>query len=102
MINQIKTVLLLGILTGIMLLIGGFFGSTGLTIAIVLAVLMNGVAYFFSDKIALRMYRAKKIENSKLPWLHEIIKNVANGANIPQPKGVYLIPTNQLNAFCSG
>jgi len=102
MINQIKTVLLLGILTGLLLFIGSFFGKTGLTFAIIFVVLMNGVAYFFSDKIALFMYRAKEMKKSQLPWLHLMIKEIAKEANIQEPKGIYLIPTEQANAFCAG
>jgi heat shock protein HtpX len=100
--NQIKTVLLLGILTGILLFIGSFFGPTGLTFAIIFVVLMNGVTYFFSDKIALMFYRAKEIKKSQLPWLHAMIKEIAKEANIKEPKGIYLIPTEQSNAFCAG
>ena len=100
--NRIKTVLLLGILTGILLLIGSFFGNTGLTVAIVFVVLMNSITYFFSDKIALAMYRAREIKKSELPWLHKMIKEIAHAAKIPEPKGIYIIPTEQANAFCAG
>ena len=100
--NQIKTVLLLGILTGILLVIGSFFGKTGLTIAIVFVVLMNFITYFFSDKIALAMYRAREVKKNELPWLHKMIKEIANQARIPEPKGIYIIPTEQANAFCAG
>jgi heat shock protein HtpX len=100
--NQIKTVLLLGILTALLLFIGSFFGSTGLAFAIIFVILMNLVTYFFSDKIALFMYHAKEIKKSQLPWLHNMIKEIAKEAKIPEPKGIYLIPTNQANAFCAG
>ncbi len=100
--NQIKTVLLLGILTGILLLIGSFFGQTGLTVAIVFVVLMNSITYFFSDKIALMMYCAKELKKSQYPWLHLMVKDIAKKAGIPEPKGIYLIPTQQANAFCAG
>ncbi len=102
MLNQIKTVALLGILTGILLVIGSFFGKTGLTVAIVFVLFMNIITYFLSDKIALMMYRAKEIKKLELPWLHSMIKELANEANIPEPKGIYIIPTEQANAFCSG
>ncbi|MEK6906999.1 MAG: zinc metalloprotease HtpX [Nanoarchaeota archaeon] len=102
MINQIKTVLLLGILTGLLLFIGSFFGSTGLTFAIIFVLIMNSVTYFFSDKIALMMYRAKEIKKSELPWLHNMIKGICKEAHIKEPKGIYLIPTEQANAFCAG
>jgi len=100
--NQIKTVLLLGILTGILLAVGSLFGKTGLTFAIIFVVLMNAVTYFFSDKIALAMYRAKPIKKNELPWLHKIIKEITTKAKIPEPLGIYLIPTEQANAFCAG
>jgi heat shock protein HtpX len=100
--NQIKTVLLLGILTGILLLIGNFFGPTGLTIAIVFVVLLNSITYFFSDKIALAMYQAKEIKKGELLWLHKMVKELAKEAGIPEPKGIYIIPTEQANAFCAG
>ncbi|MCX6749388.1 MAG: zinc metalloprotease HtpX [Candidatus Pacearchaeota archaeon] len=100
--NQIKTVLLLGILTGILLLIGDLFGKTGLTVAIVIVVLMNSITYFFSDKIALMMYRAKELKKSQYPLLHSMVKDIAKRAGIPGPKGIYLIPTPQANAFCAG
>lgn len=100
--NQIKTVLLLGILTGLLLLVGSFFGKTGLTVAIVFVVLMNSITYFFSDKIALAMYRARPIKKSELPWLHKMIKEITKEARIQEPKGIYIIPTQQANAFCAG
>jgi heat shock protein HtpX len=99
---QVKTVLLLGILTTILLIIGSLFGKGGLIIALVFVVLMNTVTYFFSDKIALFFYRAKKLEKKDNPRLHQIIKDLAHQANIPEPVGIYLIPSPQANAFCAG
>ena len=102
MYNQIKTVLLLGTLTALLLFIGNFFGQSGLNIAIVFVVLMNSVMYLFSDKIALMMYRAKELKKTEYPELHSIIKKIAKQAKIHGPKGIYLIPTEQANAFCAG
>lgn len=102
MINQIKTVLLIGALTGLLLFIGSFFGTTGLTVAIIFVVILNGVIFFFSDKIALMMYRAKELKKSQMPWLHEMIKEITTEAGIPMPKGIYIIPTKQANAFAAG
>jgi len=73
-----------------------------LTVAIVFVVLMNSITYFFSDKIALAMYRAKEIKKSQYPWLHSMVKGISKEAKIPEPKGIYLIPTQQANAFCAG
>src|SRR3989344_1880859 len=98
MYNQIKTVLLLGALTALLLFIGSFFGQNGLAVAIVFVVLMNSVMYFFSDKIALMMYRAKELKKSEHPELHKMIKEIAHSAKIPEPKGIYIIPTEQANA----
>src|SRR3989344_8430044 len=100
--NQIKTVLLLGVLTGLLLLFGSLFGREGLIIALVFVVLMNIITYFFSDKIALAMYRARQIKRNELPWLHKMVKEIAKEAKIPEPRGIYIIPTQQANAFCAG
>lgn len=99
--NQLKTVLLLGILTAVLLFVGNLFGSTGLTIAIVFVVAMNLVTYFFSHKLVLVMYRAKEAKKSDYPKLHKLVEDLAKKANIPKPK-VYTIPTENLNAFATG
>ena len=101
MLNQIKTVLLLGILTGILLLIGSFFGPNGLTFAIIFVVLMNFVTYFFSDKFVLMMYHAKQVSKTQAPVLYEIIDDLCKKTNLPKPK-VYIIPTDNPNAFATG
>ncbi len=102
MINQIKTVLLLGILTALLLFIGQYFaGSQGLTIAFVFVLLMNLGTYFFSDKIILAMYRAKEVAKSQSPELHKMIEDLCRKSNLPKPK-IYIIPTDNPNAFCCG
>jgi len=102
MINQIKTTLLLGLLTGLMLGAGWLLGGqTGLLIALVFSILMNFCSYFFSDKIVLFMYRAKEAKKSDYPSLHSIVEEVSKSAGIPKPK-VYVIPTNTPNAFATG
>jgi len=101
MINQLKTILLLGILTAILLLIGSFFGTNGLTIALILAIIMNFGSYFFSHKIVLAIYRAKELPESINPKLHKMISQVAKETNLPKPK-VYILPTSHLNAFATG
>src|SRR3989344_813787 len=99
--NQLKTVVLLGSLTGLLLLIGSFFGQNGLTIAIIFAVLMNIGSYFFADKLVLMMYRAKKIEQKDNPDLFKLVREVVQLAHIPMPK-IYIIPTMTPNAFATG
>lgn len=100
-VNQVKTVLLLGILTGILLVAGSFFGKTGLTIAIIIVVLMNFGTYFFSDKLVLKMYRAKKVSKKQAPELHSIVEDICKEADLPKPK-IFIIPTDNPNAFCCG
>lgn len=100
-INQIKTVLFLGILTAILLFIGSFFGKAGLTIAFIFVVLMNFGTYFFSDKIVLKIYRAKQVSKTDSPKLYSIVEDVIKKADIPMPK-VYIIPSNSPNAFATG
>lgn len=101
-LNQIKTVLLLSILGGLMLGIGWYFGGPqGLTIALVIALLFNGLTYFFSDKIVLMMYRAREAPKKDYPALHHIVEELSREAGIPKPK-VYIIPTETPNAFATG
>lgn len=100
-INQIKTVLLLGILTGIILFAGSFFGKTGLTLAIIFVVLMNFFTYFFSDKLILTMYNAHLVEKQDHPKLHSIVEEVSKLANIPKPK-IYVMKSDISNAFATG
>ncbi len=100
-LNQIKTVLLLGILTALLLLIGSFWSYTGLTIALIFVILMNFFTYFYSDKIILTIYRAKEVSKSQAPELHNIIEDICKKAKIPKPK-VYIIPTQHPNALATG
>jgi len=101
-LNQLKTAVLLGVLSGILLLIGALLGGQqGLTIALMFAVLMNFGAYFFSHKIVLMMYRAQELPKNKAPEIHKIIEDICREANLPKPK-VYLIPSPHANAFAAG
>ncbi len=100
--NQIKTALLLGALGGLMLGIGWFFGGQqGLTIALAIALVMNGLTYFFSDKIVLMMYRAREAPKKEYPSLHTMVEELSHEAGIPKPR-VYIIPTETPNAFATG
>jgi len=102
MLNRFKTVALLGLLTALFLFIGQLFGgSTGLAIAVVLAAAMNFGAYWFSDKIVLKMYRAQEITPQEAPELYQMVKLLAERARIPMPK-VYIIPEQTPNAFATG
>jgi len=97
--NWSKTVVLLGLLTGILLWVGSLWGSTGLTFALIFVGLMNLGTYFFSDKLVLKIYKAQPV--SKSHWLHQMVKEVAKKAGIPTPK-VYTVPTHTPNAFATG
>src|SRR3989338_2152642 len=99
--NQFKTVILLGLLTGILLWVGSLWGKSGLLFALVFFVLMNFFAYWFSDKIALAIYRAKPITEKESPRLYKIIREVSKTAGIPMPK-VYIVPGAWSNAFACG
>jgi heat shock protein HtpX len=100
--NSLKTVLLLGLLTGILLGIGQLFGgSQGLVIAFFFALLINFGSYWFSDKIVLAMYRAREIGPDEAPDLYRIVQNLTLRAQLPMPR-IYLIPSDSPNAFATG
>lgn len=100
--NQMKTLVLLSALTALFLA-GGFAlgGQTGLVFALVVASLMNLGAYWFSDKIVLRMYDAQEVSPAEQPALHAMVRELAMRANLPMPR-VYLIPEDAPNAFATG
>jgi heat shock protein HtpX len=99
---KIKTVLFLGGLTGLILLIGYYFGGQqGILIALALSVIMNIGSYWFSDKIVLGLYRAKEVSSADNPKLHLIVQDLAQRAGIPKPK-IYLVAMDAPNAFATG
>jgi len=100
--NIVKTGLLLGALTGLLMLIGGYFGGQqGVVIAFIFAMAMNFGSYWFSDKLILRMYKAQEVSESQAPELYAMVKNLALKASLPMPK-VYIIPEDTPNAFATG
>lgn len=100
--NRFKTAMLLATLTALMLWIGfSLGGQQGLVTALVPAGLMNVVSYWWSDKIALRMHRAQPVTQEEAPELYDIVRTLAQRANIPTPK-LYLIPEQAPNAFATG
>ena len=100
--NGLKTAALLGLLSSIILLIGwAFGGSAGLIIAFIIALGMNGVSYFFSDKIALRSMGARQVTEAEAPQLYGIVRELSARANAPMPR-LYISPTQQPNAFATG
>jgi heat shock protein HtpX len=100
--KTLKTTFLLAALTLLLLSLGqAFGGSRGMTIALIFAVLMNGTAYFFSDKIALASAGAQPISREQSPRLYEVMERLAAKAHLPMPK-LYLIPQPAPNAFATG
>ena len=101
-LNGVKTAALLGLLSAIILGIGYYFGgSGGLIIAGIIALLMNGVSYFYSDRFALRAMRAYPVGEVDQPALYAIVRELATQARQPMPR-LYISPTNQPNAFATG
>lgn len=100
--NTFKTAFLLTALTLLLLLIGrAFGGQNGMIIAFVLAAVMNFVSYFFSDKIALAMYRAQPVTREQLPRVYAVVERLTQKIGIPMPK-LYVIPNDSPNAFATG
>ncbi len=100
--NGLKTAILLAGLTALLLVLGQTIGGhTGLLIALGFAVVMNFGAYWFSDKIVLKMYHAHEATPEQAPELHRVVKELAKRANMPMPK-VYVIEDDTPNAFATG
>ena len=100
--NRLKTTLLLIGLTLLLILIGHMIaGPAGALVAFVLALVMNLISFWFSDRIVIGMYRGKEISPQDEPELHRMIDNLSQAANIPKPK-LYLLPLNIPNAFATG
>jgi len=100
--NALKTALLLGLLTGFMILVGDWLGGQrGMVMALAFAAVMNFVSYFFSDKIALMSYRAQPVTREQLPRVYEVVERITQRQGLPMPK-IYVIPTESPNAFATG
>jgi heat shock protein HtpX len=102
MVNNVKTVLLLGLLTGIIIFIGSSVGGrNGMTVALVISVIINFASYFFSDKIALSMYHAQPVTRGEAPQIYRIMEFLCAHDNTPMPK-IYIIQDESPNAFATG
>ena len=100
--NQIKSVMLLTAMTAFLLIVGQLIGGrAGMTFALILAVGMNFFSYWHSDKIVLRMYRAREVSPGQAPELYGIVQRLSANAGLPMPK-VYIIPQQAPNAFATG
>jgi heat shock protein HtpX len=100
--NALKTAFLLTLMTLLAIAIGNYFGGqTGMVYAFLFAGVMNFVSYFFSDKIALSVYRAQPVTREQLPRVYEIVDRLAQKMGIPMPK-IFVIPSDSPNAFATG
>jgi len=100
--NTFKTAFLLTFLTLLLMFVGRWFGGqNGMAIALVFAAVMNFVSYFFSDKIALAMYRAQPVTREQLPRVYATVERLTQKIGIPMPK-IYVIPSDSPNAFATG
>jgi heat shock protein HtpX len=98
----LRTGILLILLSVLLVLVGGAIGGRGgMQIALVIAILMNGVSYFFSDKIALKSSGAQPVTREQLPRLYQVMERLAAKSNIPVPK-LYVVPDMAPNAFATG
>src|SRR5579863_4916866 len=100
--NTFKTAFFLTLLTLLLMFVGRVFGGqNGMILALVFAAVLNFVSYFYSDKIALAMYRAKPVPREELPRVYQVVERLTQKIGIPMPK-IYVIPSDSPNAFATG
>jgi heat shock protein HtpX len=99
--NTLKTAFLLTALTLLLVLLGSHWGENGMIFAFIIAAAMNFFSYFYSDKLALRMYRAQPVTREQLPRAYAVVERMTQRLGLPMPK-IYVIPTDAPNAFATG
>ena len=100
--NTLKTTLLLGLLTGLLVIAGGVLGgNSGMLLGFIIAVVMNFGSYWFSDKIALKMAGAREVSYAQAPELHDMVARLAQASGLPKPR-VAIIEADAPNAFATG
>lgn len=102
MTSQLKTFMLLALLSGLIIVLGGALGGkTGIVIAFGLALIMNVGSYWYSDKIVLRMYQARELSESEAPMIYQMVRELTANAGIPMPR-IAVVPEQAPNAFATG
>jgi len=102
MFNLMKTAVLMAAITALFMALGSLIGGrAGMMLALVVAVGMNFFSYWFSDKLVLKMYNAREVDESSAPQFYRMVADLAQRAELPMPK-VYLIEENSPNAFATG
>ena len=102
MTNMIRTTVLLAGLTGLLLLIGGLVGGrSGMFLALIFSFVMNFGAYWYSDKLVLKMYHAREVSSTDAPDLYSMVQRLAQNAGLPMPR-LYIVDTPMANAFATG
>jgi heat shock protein HtpX len=100
--NTLKTTFLMALLTVLLVIAGGMLaGERGMVFAFIFAAVMNGISYWYSDRIVLRMYRAREVGPGQAPKLHAIVEELAQRAGMPMPR-LYIVPSATPNAFATG
>jgi heat shock protein HtpX len=99
--NNVKTAVLLGAFGGLIMMIGSFFGQGGLVIGLVIALVVVGASYWFSDTIAIKAARAQPVTEQQMPEYYRIVRQLTDAAGMPMPK-LYVTPDRQPNAFATG
>jgi heat shock protein HtpX len=102
MSSYVKTALLLGLMTGLILVVGRLIGGNGgMVVALIFAAVLNFASYWFSDKIVLKMYRGREVSPAEAPRFHAIVDRLVARSGLPKPK-LYLLPGDSPNAFATG
>ena len=99
--NTVKTAVLLAAFGGLLMLVGSFFGKTGLYIGLIIGLIFVGGSYWFSDKLAIRSARAVPVTEQEMPEYYRIVRDLTERARMPMPK-LYVTPDMQPNAFATG
>ncbi len=100
--NQLKTAFLLAVMSGLLILMGSFIGGVrGLISFVIISLFINGIAYFFSDKVVLSMYRARPLDPDQYSPIYEIVQELSHKDGIPIPK-LWYVPLDLPNAFATG